>query len=169
MIQPLEKPHTPAIEVVGDAEAGAAKPVLPSYKNLAIAASVPNAVAIAAALATVHWRLAGSLFAGLLEALVMYAGIYAFVNGASDMLLQSVGGRAKVQSKAFMPQFALVAVGKFIAVGALLAAMYFLLHVNLLQSLIGFFIAQIAITLACVRSLASQPLLSRHGRQRRRH
>ncbi len=166
MAQGEEAQSSPANGAADQAD-GAPKSVLPTYKRLVVAAAVPNAVAIAAALATVHWKLAESLFAGLLEALVMYAGIYAFVNGASDMLLQNVGGRARVQSKAFMPQFALVAVGKFIAVGALLAAMYFLLHVNLLQSLIGFFIAQIAITLACVRSLAAQPLMSRQGRGRR--
>ena len=146
-------------DTVSGANGAAAKAPLPSFSELARAASMAVIAAIAVALIMRRLGIAVSLAAGLVICLGMYAGIYSFVNGATKVISAIVGGKGGVSAGQYMPQFILATLGKFIGIGVVLYSIFRFLHINLLMMLAGFLIGQVAITVTCLRSLIATPLL----------
>jgi hypothetical protein len=58
-----------------------------------------------------------------------------------------------------MPWFAIVAILKFVVLALTLYVMIRVLHLGLIPLAVGFLVAQIAITAACIRSLTSSKLI----------
>ena len=126
------------------------KSSLPPFVELARTAAIAVLGAIAVAIVLRQLRSAESLAAGLAVCLAMYAGIYTFVQVIARVALALYGGEPHARTGGLMPWFLLAMIGKFFGIGIFLFLLVKYLHVNVLTMLLGFLIAQIAITVACV-------------------
>lgn len=134
-----------------------ARPVLPPFGRLALAAAAANTPLVAWALLTAHLRTAFSLAIGLGFGLGVYGALHLFVGRGLDPFVQNIRGKAKPATGGATALFALLLPLKYLVLGGLLWLLWRTGDLSLLPFGIGFLATQLAVTLTAVAHLTRHP------------